>query len=192
MKIGYARVSTLSQNPDRQIDLLKEQGCEEIFVDKCTGKTVHRSQFTEMKRFARKGDTIYVESWSRLSRSVHDLINIVKYFDDKQVRLVSLKENFDTSTPQGKLMLNVFAALSEFELDLIKERTNEGIKAAKARGQKMGRPRLNGDKIDLAVDLKMNSKYSVKQISEMTGVSISTIYREIDRRREEERMKKEK
>lgn len=191
MKIGYARVSTLSQNPNRQIDLLKEHGCEEIFVDKCTGKTIHRSQFEELKRFARKGDIVYVESWSRLSRSVHDLINIVKYFDDKQVRLVSLKENFDTSTPQGKLMLNVFAALSEFELDLIKERTNEGIKAAKARGQKMGRPIKSEQKIDMAIRLKASGEYSMKEIAEMTGLSVSTIYRGIKRREQQAKEKME-
>ena len=118
-----------------------------------------------------------MESFSRLGRSTKDLIDLVTYFEEHQVKLVSLKENFDTSTPHGRLMMTVFQAFSQFERDLIVERTKEGLKSARARGRKGGRPRVNQKDVDRAVKLYKSQVYSVKEITEMTGISKATLYR---------------
>lgn len=182
MRIGYARVSTINQNVERQTILLKENGCEEIFIDKITGKTMHRKALEELKRFARSGDTIYVESWSRLSRSLRDLLDITEFFEKKGVFVVSLKENFDTSTPQGKMIMSIFGALSEFERELINERAREGMEAARLRGEPIGRPQTDEKIIERALKLKDSGEYSVREIAEMTGISRATIYRAEKRR----------
>ena len=121
-----------------------------------------------------------VESWSRLGRSTKDLIDLVNYFQEKGVNVVSLKENFDTTTPQGKLMMTVFQAFAEFERDLIVQRVNEGLKAARARGRKGGRPRVNQQKLDQAIRLYNSREYSLKEIQEMTGISTPTLYRYLE------------
>lgn len=174
---GYARVSTRSQELDRQIDLLNEQNCNEILTEKMTGTKASRPQLNRLKDKLRPGDTVIVESFSRLGRSTKDLIDLVNYFEEHEVKLVSLKENFDTSTPHGRLMMTVFQAFSQFERDLIVERTKEGLKSARARGRTGGRPRVNQKEIDRALKLYASQAYSVKDITEMTGISKATIYR---------------
>ncbi|HHP7430376.1 TPA: recombinase family protein, partial [Enterococcus faecium] len=129
-------------------------------------------------------DTVIVESFSRLGRSTKDLIDLVTYFEEHHVKLVSLKENFDTSTPHGRLMMTVFQAFSQFERDLIVERTKEGLKSARARGRKGGRPRVNQKDVDRAVKLYKSQVYSVKEITEMTGISKATLYRYLKDNRE--------
>lgn len=125
----------------------------------------------------RLGHTVIVESFSRLGRSTKDLIDLVTYFEEHEVKLMSLKENFDTSTPHGRLMMTVFQAFSQFERDLIVERTKEGLKSARARGRKGGRPRVNQRDIERAVKLYVSQAYSIKEITEMTGISKATLYR---------------
>ena len=125
-----------------------------------------------------------MESFSRLGRSTKDLIDLVTYFEEHQVKLVSLKENFNTSTPHGRLMMTVFQAFSQFERDLIVERTKEGLKSARARGRKGGRPRVNQKDVDRAVKLYKSQVYSVKEITEMTGISKATLYRYLKDNRE--------
>ncbi|SHG26544.1 Helix-turn-helix domain of resolvase, partial [Trichococcus flocculiformis] len=137
-----------------------------------------------LKDKIRPGDTVIVESFSRLGRSTKDLIDLVTYFEEHQVKLVSLKENFDTSTPHGRLMMTVFQAFSQFERDLIVERTKEGLKSARARGRKGGRPRVNQKDVDRAVKLYKSQVYSVKEITEMTGISKATLYRYLKDSRE--------
>src|SRR5699024_1682754 len=110
-------------------------------------------------------------------RSTKDLIALVNYFEENKVKLVSLKENFDTSTPHGRLMMTVFQAFSQFERDLIVERTKEGLKSARARGRKGGRPRVNQRDVARAVKLYESQTYSIREITEMTGISKATIYR---------------
>ena len=168
---GYARVSTRSQELNRQLDLLNEQNCNEILTEKMTGTKADRPQLNRLKDKIRPGDTVIVESFSRLGRSTKDLIDLVTYFEEHHVKLVSLKENFDTSTPHGRLMMTVFQAFSQFERDLIVERTKEGLKSARARGRKGGRPRVNQKDVDRAVKLYKSQIYSVKEITEMTGIS---------------------
>ena len=177
---GYARVSTRSQELNRQIDLLNEKNCNEILTEKMTGTKANRPQLNRLKDKIRPGDTVIVESFSRLGRSTKDLIDLVTYFEEHEVKLVCLIENFDTSTPHGRLMMTVFQAFSQFERDLIVERTKEGLKSARARGRKGGRPRVNQRDIERAVKLYESQAYSVKEITEMTGISKATLYRYLE------------
>lgn len=123
----------------------------------------------------RLGDIVVVESFSRLGRSTKDLIDLVNYFEENNVKLISVKENFDTTTPQGRLMMTVFQAFSQFERDLIVERTKEGLKSARARGRIGGRPRVGTKDITKAINLYNTEEYSVKEIAEMTGISLTLV-----------------
>lgn len=178
---GYARVSTQHQELNRQIDLLEQQNCNEILTEKMTGTKVSRPQLDRLKDKLRPGDTVVVESFSRLGRSTKDLIELVNYFEEHDVKLVSLKENFDTTTPQGRLMMTVFQAFSQFERDLIVERTKEGLKSARARGRKGGRPKANQRDVERALKLYHTREYSVKEITEMIAISRATLYRYLDK-----------
>jgi len=137
--IGYARVSTDEQNEARQLAAFEERKTHRIFLDKCSGKDANRPQLKNMLDYVREGDTVIVTEYSRLARSTSDLLNIVDKLTSKGVQLVSLKEQLDTSTPQGKLMLTMFAGLAEFERAMILERQREGIAIAKAQGKYKGR-----------------------------------------------------
>ena len=178
---GYARVSTQHQELNRQMDLLEKENCNEILTEKMTGTKSSRPALDRLKDKLRPGDTVIVESFSRLGRSTKDLIDLVNYFEEHNVKLISLKENFDTVTPQGRLMMTVFQAFSQFERDLIVERTKDGLKSARARGRKGGRPPVNQRDIERAIKLYKSEEYSVKEIVEMTGISKSTLYRYLDK-----------
>ena len=134
MKVGYVRVSTIDQNPARQEALLNEMGVEKIFMDKSSGKDIDRTNFKKMMAFIRDGDELIIESFSRISRDLKDLLRIVEALEKKGVQLISAKESIDTRTPQGKLMLNIFDALSQFERETILERQREGIALEKQLG----------------------------------------------------------
>ena len=124
MKIGYARVSTEEQNLDRQLDSLKEAGCEKIFREKITGTKKERPELDKLMEQLRSGDLIIISDLTRLSRSVKDLFSLVDQIEKKGANIKSLKESWmDTSTPQGKLMFTIFAGISQFERDLISQRT---------------------------------------------------------------------
>ena len=140
-RIGYARVSTERQCLDRQSDALGALGLDRVFTDKASGKDANRPGLVEMLGYLREGDTLVVESISRLARSVRDLLSIVEQLERKRVAFISLKEAIDTSTAQGKFILVVFAALAELERSTIRQRQREGTQAAQARGRSMGRPK---------------------------------------------------
>lgn len=177
---GYARVSTQHQDLARQLDLLEKYNCNEILTEKMSGTKSNRPELNRLKDKLRPGDIVVVENFSRLGRSTKDLIDLVNYFEELGVKLISIKENFDTSTPQGRLMMTVFQAFSQFERDLIVERTKEGLKSARARGKKGGRPTVNSRDITRAINLYNTKQYSVKEIVELTGISRATLYRYID------------
>lgn len=139
MRIAYVRVSTAEQNEARQIEALKKYGIEKWFTEKASGKNADRPKLSEMLDFAREGDEIYIPDFSRLARSTKDLLNIIERLDAKGVKLVSNKENIDTHTPTGKLMLTMIGAIAEFERANILERQREGIIIAKREGRMSGR-----------------------------------------------------
>ena len=139
MRIAYVRVSTAEQNEARQIEALKKYDIERWFTEKCSGKNTDRPKLQEMMDFAREGDEIYIHDFSRLARSTKDLLSIIERLDAKGVKLISNKENLDTHTPTGKLMLTMIGAISEFERATILERQREGIIIAKREGRMSGR-----------------------------------------------------
>ena len=135
--VGYVRVSTAEQNTGRQFEGFKKAGIklEKVFEEKISGKDRERPKLQAMMDYVREGDKVYIESYSRLARNTRDLLNIVHELEEKKVTVVSLKENFDTSTPQGRLMLTFMQGIAQFERDIIKERQAEGIAIAKAQGK---------------------------------------------------------
>ena len=145
MKIGYIRCSTVEQNEARQMKMMEEQGIEKLFIDKASGKNTDRKEFREMMEFVRAGDMVVVESISRIARNTRDLLSIISDLTQKEVEFVSLKENIDTTTPQGRFMLTVFGALAELERENILERQREGIEIAKLQGKYRGRKPLEVD-----------------------------------------------
>jgi DNA invertase Pin-like site-specific DNA recombinase len=138
MKIAYVRVSTVEQNEQRQIEGLEKYGIEKWFTEKVSGKDTNRPKLKEMLDFAREGDTIYIHDFSRLARSTKDLLDIVETLNNKGIHLVSNKENIDSSTPTGKLMLTMIGAIAEFERQNLLERQREGIPIAKREGKFKG------------------------------------------------------
>lgn len=176
---GYARVSTESQNLDRQIDALKKYGVNHIYNEKMTGTKRDRPELIKMLDRITEGDTVVIESLSRLGRSTKDLIELTELFHSKGVNLVSLKEAIDTSTSTGKLLFTLMSAIAQFERDVIADRTREGLKAARARGRRGGRPKTNSDNVKKAVKLYNTQQYSIKEIQELTGVKKDTLYRNL-------------
>lgn len=175
--IGYARVSTEGQNLDRQIDALKKYGVEIIYNEKMTGTKRNRPELQKMLDRVTSGDTVVIESLSRLGRSTKDLIELMQFFQGKGVHLVSLKESIDTNTSTGKLLFTLMSAIAQFERDVIADRTREGLASAKARGRLGGRPRIAEDAIKQAMKLYRTNEYSVKEIETLTGVKKATLYR---------------
>jgi len=176
---GYARVSTESQNLDRQLDALKKYGVDHIYNEKMTGTKRDRPELTKMLDRMTEGDTVVIESLSRLGRSTKDLIELTELFHAKGVNLVSLKESIDTNTSTGKLLFILMSAIAQFERDTIADRTREGLKAARARGHTGGRPKINVDNVKKAVKLYNTRQYSIREIEEMTGIKKSTLYRNL-------------
>ena len=176
---GYARVSTEQQNLDRQLDALKKYGCDMIYNEKMTGTKKDRPELTKLLERMTEGDTVVIESLSRLGRSTKDLIELTELFQSKGVHLVSLKESIDTSTSTGKLLFTLMSAIAQFERDVIADRTREGLRSARARGRTGGRPQVNHDNIRKAMKLYHTQQYSIKEIEELTGVKKSTLYRNL-------------
>ncbi|MBX6334941.1 recombinase family protein [Candidatus Saccharibacteria bacterium] len=177
MIFGYARVSTQDQHLDMQIDALKQYGVDKVFTDKMSGTKTDRPQLEEMMKYLRPGDTVVVWKLDRIGRSTKHLVELMEHFKANGINFVSLKDNIDTSTAVGKLIFTIFAALAEFERDMIVERTKAGLEAARARGRKGGRPRKDTDKIKLALKMYDSKQYSVDEITKATGVSKPTLYR---------------
>ncbi len=179
MKVGYIRVSKQEQNEALQRDALKEADCEKFFNDKITGSKFERKGLEELLVFMRAGDTVIVWKLDRLGRSLKDLIETLTLLKDRNVDFISLTEKIDTTTPGGKLIFHLMGALAEFERDLIRERTNAGLAAARARGRIGGRPKklaTNG-KVALARRLFADPNQSIPEICSTLEISRSTLYR---------------
>ncbi|MFR3687822.1 MAG: recombinase family protein [Enterococcus sp.] len=177
MVYGYARVSTRQQDLSRQLDLLERYECHKIYTEKISGIRTNRPELNKLKKRVKENDKIIIESFSRLGQSTKDLIDLVYFFERKGVKVISIKENFDTQTPQGKLMMTVFQAFSQFERDIIVERTKEGLDSARARGNIGGRPRIDPKLIQYALNLYQKEGRTVVDICAQTGIKRSTFYR---------------
>ncbi|GED90105.1 recombinase family protein [Streptomyces sp. 6-11-2] len=175
--VGYARVSTKGQLLDRQIHALTEAGCIRIFADKKSGKNTEREELRKALDYLREGDTFVVPSLDRLGRSIQDLIAIVSGLRKRGIGFTSLHEALDTTTPGGRLVFHVFAALAEFIRELIVQGTNEGLDAARARGARLGRPpAMTEEQVRHARDLLARPENTVTSIAKLLGVSRNTIY----------------
>jgi DNA invertase Pin-like site-specific DNA recombinase len=177
MDIGYARVSTHEQHLALQQDALTHAGCKKIIVDRVSGTVAERPGLATIKELLRPGDTLVVWRLDRLGRSIKDLITWVSWLEQEGIGLKSLHEVIDTTSPSGKLTFHIFAALAEFERQLIQERTQAGLRAARARGRVGGRPKvLAAGKRQRAVQLYQEKQLTVKEICEMMGISKPTLY----------------
>ena len=178
MLVGYARVSTTDQNLDLQKDALLAAGCERIFTDTASGAKTQRPGLVEALQHCRSNDTLVVWKLDRLGRSLPHLVETVRDLVAKGVGFKSLQESIDTTTSGGKLIFHIFASLAEFERDIIRERTNAGLSAARARGRKGGRPKgVDEKKKKAAISLKKDLDRSVKEICEIVGISRNTYYK---------------
>jgi len=183
MIIGYARVSTKDQKLERQIDELKKAGCEKLFLEKISGTKKNRPEFDKLFEVLRPGDMVIVSELTRLSRSTKDLIEIMARFEQMDVSVKCLKESWlDTSSAHGKLLFTIFAGLAEFERDLISERVKSGLKAARSRGRKGGRPKVDEKTVELALKMYDSKEYETKQILKATGISKFTLYKYLKKR----------
>ena len=186
MLLGYARVSTEDQNLDRQVDQLKDLGIspENIYTEKMTGTKKDRPVLLNLLEYARTGDEIVVTDLTRISRSTKDLISLVEDLGNRGINLKSLKESWlDTGTAQGKLMFTIIAGLSQFERDLISERTKEGLESARARGRTGGRPSIKQENVTKALKLYDTQNVAIPDICEMCNLSKNTLYNYIRQRR---------
>lgn len=182
MRIGYARVSTRDQNLNLQLDALRKAGCTDTYIykEEISGATRERPQLQKLREQLREGDVVVVWKLDRLGRSLADLIHLVIEIQGKGAGLLSLNDNIDTTTPQGKLTFHIFAAMAEFERELIRERTNAGLASARARGRKGGRPRGQSPeaKIKAAAATSLyQQKKSVADICKTLTISKKTFYK---------------
>lgn len=178
MNIAYVRVSTVEQNTDRQTEALKRYNIDKWFVEKVSGKDTNRPKLKELLNFVREGDTVYVVDWSRLSRSVVDLLKIIELLNNTGCQLISLKEQFDTKSPTGRLMMNLIAAINQFERENLLLRQKEGIAVAKQKGVYQGRKPKEFDQEYLGKVLSAvrSKQITVVRAAELLNVSRATVY----------------
>ena len=181
MRIGYIRVSTEEQNIARQQALMTELGVDQVFIDRMSGKSKDRPELKRMLNFVREGDTVIVESISRFARNTRDLLDLVEQLTAKNVEFVSKKEAIDTSTPTGRFLLTVLAALSELEREQILERQREGIAIAKQNGVYKGRKPLERADLPAVVHLWQEGKITAVEAMRRLDMKPSTFYRRVKR-----------
>ena len=175
MVLGYVRVSTVEQNEERQLETMKKYNVEKIFSEKISAKNADRPKLKELMEFAREGDVIVIHDFSRLARNTQDLLNIVETLTHKGIHLISSKENIDTSTPTGKLLLTVIGAISEFERTTLLERQAEGIAIAKAKGVYKGRKPIEVSNFSEYYEKWKCREYSKADIMKILGISRPTL-----------------
>jgi DNA invertase Pin-like site-specific DNA recombinase len=180
--LGYARVSTTDQQPHLQVDALTAAGCYRVFTETASGAATDRPILEQVLDQLRPGDTLVVWKLDRLGRSLRHLVDTVTALAERGIGFRSLQEQVDTTTPGGKLVFHVFAALAEFERDLVRERTTAGLAAARARGRRGGRPSvMTAHKLQVARDMYASGQYTVAAIAKTIGVSRASIYRHVTR-----------
>ena len=178
--LGYARVSTTDQQPHLQADALERAGCYRVFVETASGARTDRPVLGQVLDQLRPGDALVVWKLDRRGRSLRHLVDTVTALAERRVGFRSLQEAIDTTTPGGKLVFHVVAALAEFERDLVRERTDAGLAAARARGRQGSRPSvLTGQKLRVARELYASGRYTVAAIAKTLGVSRASVYRHL-------------
>lgn len=184
-RIGYARVSSVGQNLDSQIDALQHAGCGKIFSEKMTASRMDRPAWNEVLEYARAGDTLVVTELSRMTRSLLNLLEISNVLEQRQINLVSLRENIDTSTATGRCFLSMMGAIHQMERELRAERAAAGRSSAKARGRTGGRPKTDPAKLENARILYENSDKTAAEVCEIAGVGRRTFFAHIAEKRNE-------
>lgn len=180
MKVGYVRVSdAISQNPERQIEMMKDREVEKLFLDKCSGKDKERPELKNMLDYIREGDTVYIESFSRLARSTQNLLELVEFITEKKkANLISLKESIDTKTPAGRMILTIIGSIYQFEREVLLERQREGIAIAKREHKYKGRK-----KVDFPHNWELiYNKYKIRELTgnkamELLNLKRTTFYK---------------
>jgi len=175
-RIGYARVSTIGQNLDSQLDALNRADCSRIFTDKASGTKENRPEWMKLISFIRPGDIIVVTELSRMTRSLMHLLQLLQDFEKKGVSLISLRENIDTSTATGRAFISIIGAINQMERELKAERAAAGRAAAKARGKTGGRPKIDSAKLEQARILYENSDHSAAAVCKIFGFSRRTFF----------------
>lgn len=183
MLVGYARVSTQDQNLDRQLDQLRDAGCERVYTDKASGAKAERDGLDKMLEILRDGDTVVVVSLDRLGRSTKQVLSLVERLDGMGVGVTSLKEGFQAWTPHGRFFLTICSAFAELERGMIVDRTKQGLEAARRRGNVGGRPKADPEKVEMALSLYQAGK-PVSFITKHAGISAKTLYRALEARPE--------
>ena len=186
MNIAYIRVSTIEQNEARQVESLEKHDIDRWYIEKVSAKDTNRPKLQEMLDFAREGDTIYIHDFSRLARSTSDLLSLVEQIQNKGITLVSCKENIDTSTATGKLMLTMIGAINEFERTNLLERQREGIAIAKREGKYKGRKPIAVQNFEEQYNRYLRREINKKQLAELLGVSRPTLDKLIVEYKEQE------
>ena len=179
MRVGYIRVSTVEQHEDRQVkDLIDNGKVSKVFIDKMSGKDTNRPQLKAMLDYVRENDTVVVSEYSRLARSTRDLIDIVETLKAKGVNVISMKENYDNNTPQGRLILKIFMDIAEFERELMLQRQREGIAIAKANGKYKGRQsKQRPEDWESLEAMYMSRQITVSEIAKRCDVSRPVVYK---------------
>lgn len=180
MKIAYARVSTIGQSLDGQLEALRREGCEKFFTDKSTGRNTDRKGFKDLMDFVREGDIVVVYDFSRISRSLPDLLNIIAELEKKKVSFISIKEQMDASTASGKLFISILGSINQFQIDLQKEKQAEGIKAAQSAGKydNCGRKKVTKPaNWDANYDLWKNRLITANEFMSRCGLKRTTFYK---------------
>lgn len=187
LNIGYVRVSTVEQNEARQLEAISQYKIDKWFKDKQSGKNTNREEFQKMLEFVREGDTVYVTDWSRLSRSTVDLLKTISELHSKGVKLISLKEDFNTSSPTGKLMLTLIAAINEFERLNLLERQREGIEIAKKAGKYKGRKpnEYDSELLKEIISGLASKSITVTEASRQLGCTRQSVYNILKRGKSE-------
>jgi len=177
MRVAYIRVSTTEQNTDRQDVMMRDHEIEKTYMEKLSGKNTDRPELQKMLEYVTAGDVVYVESISRLARSTRDLLSIIEQLSKKHVEFISLKENIDTTTPQGRFVLTIFAALAELERETILQRQKEGIAAAKAAAKATGRPKVKPPNYTEIISKWRTGQITGSEAYRSMGISQATFYR---------------
>lgn len=179
LKIGYIRISTTDQNTARQEVMMRESGVEQVYIDRMSGKNTDRPELKRMMNFVREGDAVIVESISRFARNTRDLLDLVEQLSAKQVEFISKKEAIDTTTPTGKFMLTVFAAVAELEREYILQRQREGIAVAKENGVYKGRKPIERAELVPVVSMWRRGQITAVEAMKRLNLKSSTFYRKV-------------